>query len=838
MRTNLDPSTDVCRPELHRGQGRHRAALPGVRGGLGGISKVRGCGCGAGRLALALIASAMLVLSLSWSGAVAAQAPVIEDIDAARALEMIGETFARAQQNTLLQLAAVGISPGPGETQAGGAPTPLGALSPIALLESLYARAEAAVAGEGRRFLAALIRNASRSSAALAVDPELAWARAYRSEELDLTSRPIRLAAIDAGIVERHALPRQLRPAVRKLAEIYAGPGLADSRGLLLRHLRRAGFNAREYERVLAGSRNARQAVEALLARGTPPPKPQEALRDIFIDTMAASAAMSMAPDIWRLVDTLSRGLPPPLTEYERVEDRLPSRILQMHAAQAAGKPGQAARSGAFVPDPTELKVAKDRFEDWQRDRPTKRAEQQVVQAKLAIERDVQRRARVKAMERANRPKRNSIWLTAQHQGQPPQPPLTALWAANRSDDRFGRLFVLIPKDEATATGTARLPATERHWVVTRTMFADSFFAAADLVAAQPAVTAGQGPAKQPLLTIDRRGLRYLALHGATQLSDPALNRLLHGHSSVYLPAVKALRSQIDSAAARPEMADELWPPQFDVTQPNPSLHEHISQAMLQRRLIRLPQTLKAIPELSLDLVVHPALVGREVAWSAARAEFWLWRSQALLAEAALQNRDPMSAIPAMADAAKLDQLPPADQPASWGLYDRDYVLQWAAPTVDAGGLGLLEVKRLAEAPAPRALGEVSATPQLAPGVSQATATGAASAWRLLALAPMDLSHPNTVTDFHRRQGLPDERLSAQEQAGLPLLQWLGRHHHDFMRLTDLADAHALLHWLRAAAVPVRALDLDGQGTAIATPDRFQFGPYAGPRAGPERVGR
>ena len=848
MLTNEDPSTDTSRPVLEPGPGRRRSALPGVCGGLGGIGKVHGCDWVAGRLARALSASAMLVLSLSWSGSAAAQAPAIEDIDAARALDMISETFARARQNTLSQLAALGVSPYLGETRAVGtkatvghaatqtadAAAPLGALSPIALLESLYARAEAAVAGEGRRFLAALIQHASRGSAALAVDPELAWARAYPSAALNLLRRPIRFAAIDADIAERHALPRQLRPAARKLAEIYAGPGLADSRGLLLRHLRRAGFNAREFERVLAGSRNARQAVEALLAHGTPPPKPQEALRDIFIDTMAASAALSMAPDIWRLVDSLSRGLPPPLTEYVRVEGRLASRILQMHAVQAAGKSTQAARSGPFTPDPAELEVAKDRFEDWQRDRPTRRAEQQVVQAKQDIERDVQRRVRIKAMERNARPKRNSIWLTAKRQGQPPQPPLAALWAANRSDDRFGRLFVLIAKDEATAG----IPAPERQWVVTRTMFADSFFAAADLVFAQPAITAGQSPAEQPLLTIDRRGLRYLALHGATQFSDPALRGLLQGRSSVYLPALQALRSQIDAAAARPEMADDLWPPHFNVTQDNLGLHQHLSQAMLQRRLIRFPQTMKAIPELSLDLVVHPALVGREVAWSAARAEFWLWRSQALLAEAALQSTGPMSAIPAIAEAAKLDQLPPADQPASWGLYDRDYVLQWASPTADTGGLGLLEVKRLDEAPAPRALGEVSATPQPAPGARQGHTTGAASAWQLHALAPIDLNNPNSVTDFHSQQGLPDQRLNAQEQAGLPLLQWLGQHHHDFMRLTDLADAHSLLQWLRAAAVRVRALDLDGPGTAIATPERFQFGPHAGPRTGPGRVER
>ena len=62
-----------------------------------------------------------------------------------------------------------------------------------------------------------------------------------------------------------------------------------------------------------------------------------------------------------------------------------------------------------------------------------------------------------------------------------------------------------------------------------------------------------------------------------------------------------------------------------------------------------------------------------------------------------------------------------------------------------------------------------------------------------------------------------EEDLELQMQ---PMLDWLSTNHHDFMRLNDFSEAFSLLRWLKLANVQVTVIDMDGQGPAIASPDR------------------
>jgi hypothetical protein len=74
-------------------------------------------------------------------------------------------------------------------------------------------------------------------------------------------------------------------------------------------------------------------------------------------------------------------------------------------------------------------------------------------------------------------------------------------------------------------------------------------------------------------------------------------------------------------------------------------------------------------------------------------------------------------------------------------------------------------------------------------------------------------------------------RLESLESQIQPLLDWLAVNHHDFMRLNDFSEAFSLLRWLHSHKTGVIVVDMDGQGDAIATPDRVEID--KGPRVGP-----
>jgi hypothetical protein len=68
------------------------------------------------------------------------------------------------------------------------------------------------------------------------------------------------------------------------------------------------------------------------------------------------------------------------------------------------------------------------------------------------------------------------------------------------------------------------------------------------------------------------------------------------------------------------------------------------------------------------------------------------------------------------------------------------------------------------------------------------------------------------------------QRLSKLEGEVQPLLDWLAINHHDFMRLNDFSEAFSLVRWLGSTNTQITVIDMDGQGEAIATPDRVVIG--------------
>jgi hypothetical protein len=75
---------------------------------------------------------------------------------------------------------------------------------------------------------------------------------------------------------------------------------------------------------------------------------------------------------------------------------------------------------------------------------------------------------------------------------------------------------------------------------------------------------------------------------------------------------------------------------------------------------------------------------------------------------------------------------------------------------------------------------------------------------------------PSDPEDF---EPLPSLALQIQ-----PLLDWLASSHHDFMRLNDFSESFSLLRWLMQSTTPIAVVDMDGEGKALATPDRVIIG--------------
>ena len=208
--------------------------------------------------------------------------------------------------------------------------------------------------------------------------------------------------------------------------------------------------------------------------------------------------------------------------------------------------------------------------------------------------------------------------------------------------------------------------------------------------------------------------------------------------------------------------------------------------------LLLIDSQRKSLPR---GIVIHPAVAGRELSWSAARVDFWFNQMDGLSKEAAAINgghRMPEN----------LRQLPISNA-NTWQFFEQDSVIR---------------------------LGEVEGRARRLRVVSK----------RLEGTGENSRSHFGISMFAISRIAPPDServedgvfRLPRLERAIQPLLDWLAINHHDFMRLNDFSEAFSLLRWLRSKQTAVTIIDMDGEGKALATPDRVVLdrGPGVGPQ--------
>lgn len=183
------------------------------------------------------------------------------------------------------------------------------------------------------------------------------------------------------------------------------------------------------------------------------------------------------------------------------------------------------------------------------------------------------------------------------------------------------------------------------------------------------------------------------------------------------------------------------------------------------------------------DVVIHPALFGRELAWSAVRVDFWFNDLELLSKEAAAMNGGREMPVEFLRH---ID----FSEAVTWQFYEHDVRIHTGGQEGDAVSLVI--------------------DPIASNGHMRSAGAGRFG---------ITMFWDGPTDDSGELPRLEDLKADVQ-----PMLNWLFVNHHDFMRLRDVSDSFALLRWLRRAGASVTVIDMDGQSQAIATPNGVMIG--------------
>jgi hypothetical protein len=782
------------------------------------------------------------IVSLVLSTAVnstRAEAPPTQAVEAGQVITQLAETLAAGRSDTIKHLDRLGFE---AETQRmrniDG--TQLHTFSSRSMIESLYRRADLQMAGEGNRFLAVLYNDARKNSIGMDKDPAFADLRRFSSDDL---KKPILFAdpAVLRGSAARPSLPDAVENAIGKLSEFYSGRNLAQARGLIRRFLKKPGFEkdfTRKFDAAVAEEKTALAVLRRLFQEGTPPPRIENALFDMMRETMTKSAALQFDPAALQVMDELSRELPPELDRYVQFEDQFESRKHQAAEATRTGRPGKdavlaegdvLARMDRAI---TGLSVSSQSpLTNTGKGPPPKSSEPATSQpppfdppppAAAAADPDYPKgsgggggggappaRAQAEASGKAYAKYTGSTFgpqpgsgpaTTSPSVGPSPTPrsyraairsaraargiavggkvksevttkPLRAAWVANLKDERFGRIFV-----EFTPENGSQVIAASR------VLFADSFYSAVDLLSDKHD---GEARFREDEILV------LMSMDPDSPITKDAFAKFRDKVEATKKLATEEARAagqklQKDAAALLERFENARTPSErsrvlaeVSALEQRKEAQEQLLKEHVQAWTKELAKSEASIPR---GIVVHPGINGRELAWSAARVDFWFNQMPALANEASRMNGG--QAMPA-----SLRKITFAGA-ATWQFYERDSVIRLESSNAKA---------------------------------------------RSLVVASKTGDQENTRSHFGISMfggSPPDfEQLPKLESEVEPLLDWLAVNHHDYMRLNDLSEAFSLLRWLGSTKTPITVIDMDGQGPALATPDRVIIG--TGPGVAP-----
>lgn len=623
-------------------------------------------------------------------------------------------------------------------------------------VEALYNLAEAGEENGGSRLLAKLHRRLGGESAILQLDQGLqAISSRFTPAALgrDMVYADPRTTARSGGLLK--PLPENIAKAVDLLAGAMAPHEFGVVTGLAERHLKLGQADGRRPRRVVnqvimaAGSR--RNVLDQLIRAHGPPPPVQDALRALVRDVASRSAVFAMDESVGTVLRGLGEEpLPPRMEAYERLGDQLPSRAAQQVASQGRGRVAAAPDLAGEVVDRGARAVDNaaggpsgggggPSYEESRRRHATYGSRIHATTGGVPRNYHVAVRS-----SRAAR----GVAVGADVRG-PRVEPERAFWIPGRGGG-FGRLVVKV-------RGEDRLAAT-------RYLFVDSFEASVSMLWGDHDETAALNKGEVVIL----------------MSMDPESEIGKARREDVYARA----------SARFEELRDEL--------ERAPSDHDPLAVlAFLVQAENVEAEVVEELAEIPRGIVIHPAAYGRELAWSAARVDFWFNDLDAVSREGAMLNGG--EAMPASLREAWTGTA------GTWQFYELD------------AELSIIESEGLADNLVVR---------------SRTGPSGFGEGRRFsVSLFSFDAESPGASAERNEDEGT--WRLDGEEVALQPMLDWVFSNHHDFMRLNDFSESLSVLRWLQDSGCEILMIDsVASNPVEMTTPDRVFLGevlPHAGP---------
>lgn len=684
-------------------------------------------------------------------------------------------------------------------------------LSAQSVIKSLYHMAEFASAGEGDRFIGILLSEQVKKSGALANDPDISsYLEMFTADQLNLRRQPIKFASA-ASIPNMPQEP--LKPVVERgikiLSEVYAHQGLAQLRVAALRTFRRSGFDTDTFDRAVLESPDPKEALRRIIARGTPQPTVEVALHKLLGEAVGRNAALGMEPVTIQIMEELSRDLPQEQKRYVDVESQLASRKAQILQARTPEAPVAVPRSnhevaidamqprpiGQAVPPPWEFssrdivsfELQKKSYEKYINDTfEPRKAEPALSTEPLpgtpgvpSFEPKTERKyTKARFSARAGR----GVSVGGEVKVEIGEAPVQAVWLSNAEDNRFGRLFITFTP---SSSGKPVVAAS-------RVLFADSFFSAGTILS-----TPGDQPSAyrqdEILVLMSMNPSSSIWLEASRKANEKQQEFLSAAHKKLDAAEQQKLNQLlINIRSVTPYLTSGN---QRDIDRQQVESFLKLGISRLDQRYVQEAESyLKEYGGLR-GIVIHPALFGRELAWSTVRIDFWSNRIPLLEEESMEMNGG--KSFPG-----ELKSIDAGDS-KTWQYYERGSVISMR----EANGRAH----------------EIAVTS----GSEDVGNTSERSHFSVAMFSPSSGRKAIKVEDGLFRRPDIEERFQ-------PLLDWLATNHHDYMRLNDFSESFSLLRWLHSENIPLTVIEVGPQAKPIVIPDRVnvETGPAIDPKQG------
>ena len=481
------------------------------------------------------------------------------------------------------------------------------------------------------------------------------------------------------------------------------------------------------------------------------------------------SAMLSIDPEFVKIIEELSEDLPPELRKFDELQDKLKSRQRQLQQAKQAHQPGKVPTLVASSMDQGASDLAQrveaDSGEAFSRYmantfetlEPDGASAPNPSQPKPDLDAILDQLGGASGggggIEPTSRSYRVAIRSAKAARGVAAggvvesniaEVPKSAIWVPNAKNPSFGRLFVILATQDKPMVA------------VSRVMFSDSAFAAL-------AVLTGSFDNEAEfhegnilvLMSMDPDAAERTLFEELKKLPKDQQQLILKGMERPFEAAVELIRAKKQTQDGVAGFFDKA-------------------------------ETWRAI-------VVHPALAGRELAWSAARVDFSFEKLDQLSVEASQIN----GGVTLPEDLKRTFR----GDVATWQFFERDAEIQLGEPDGNVRPIKVISDDDFGRSD--RSHFSVS----------------------MFATFDMPDEQCGPFSAFEFACYMPEESMEMQ-----PLLDWLAVNHHDYMRLNDFSEVFSLLRWLQSNDVTLTALDLGGMldpaanGRSIATPNLTVLG--------------